>query len=172
MRASVAYLYRLAFHCAWLALLAGPAAAGAHAPTLDTALDALVAQLVDADAQEVPGTRTSRPVAVGDRHVLLSTVDISGFAGGHRGGTLLVVHESTDIGDRSQGSALSPAVRLVAFAWVAGRGWRQLEARALRVDAGQIVMPGLAYLPGDPSCCPSQQIEARYSLVNDNLVAH
>ena len=174
MRASKAFLPKsAAIALLLLAVLSlQPAMAGDATSPLQQAVDALLAQVAGGGTHEVAGSRTSRQVALDGRHVFVTTLDVSAPHGGNRGGTLLVVHESGDVGERSQGSHQARSVRLVAFAWIAGRGWRTLDASALRVDGPQLVFPGLARRPDDPSCCPSQPVEARYSLANDNLVAH
>ena len=173
MRASGAYLCKLVVRPALLvlALLAAPASAGEAPPALRTALDSLVALLADGHAREVPGSRSSRPVMLADRHVFVTTFDLSGLHGGHRGGTLLAVHESNDVGERSQGAEAPGSMRLVAVTWVAHRDWRTLDTAALRVEDDRILIPGLARRASGPSCCPSEPIVARYALVHDNLVA-
>lgn len=173
MRASGAHLCKLVVRPALvlLALMATPASAKEPPPALRAAVDSLVALLVDENAREVPGSRSSQPVALADRHVFVTTFDVSGLHGGHGGGTLLAVHESNDVGERSQGADAPRSLRLVAVAWVAHRDWRTLRPAELRVEGIQLVLPGLAWQPGDASCCPSQPIEARYALEHDNLVA-
>ncbi len=129
--------------------------------TVAEATDQLVGLLLDGAAAEYRAARrihTPDP-ASGVAYVFFA---LEGFGGGNNYAAYLALFTPEPL--REKGATATVRYRLLGYAWVGGKLWRDVDFDRLTVDGQRITLQTKEYASDDGSCCPSIAATATYVL--------
>jgi hypothetical protein len=142
-------------------LLAAPATWASGARTVDAAMQDLVSLLSDTQTQEYTDARTTHQVQNAAKWVLVFFT-LEGFAGSNDYTLYMAVFEP-DFGrdtpeheGRKHASGEVDKYRLVGYAPVGGKGWREVDFAKFKVDSDTIILQTTEYRDSDSMSTPSQ----------------
>lgn len=169
MRKLAAFLFSL------FLLLAAPATGAAGAPTVDDAMQELVSLLGDTQSREYVEARKTHQLRNPANWVVVFFT-LEGFAGTNDYSFYMAVfepdfgREAPERGAGTPGAARAEKYRLVGYATVGGKGWRNVDFSNFKVDADTITLQTTEYRDGDPMSTPSKPGRAVFKVQRRQLV--
>lgn len=142
-------------------LLAAPATWASGARTVDAAMLDLVSLLSDTQTEEYADARKTHQVQNAAKWVVVFFT-LEGFAGSNDYTLYMAVFEpdfGRDTPERGAGTHASGQVdkyRLVGYAPVGGKGWREVDFAKFKVDSDTIILQTTEYRDSDPMSTPSK----------------
>lgn len=136
---------------------------------LEKQVTSLATLLSDGYAEEFTKARTYHVFDIFE-HGLKDTVVFFTLEGESQStyyGFYMAVFENVELIDPAPNDSIR--YRLIAYAHVGGKGWRNIDFGRLSYSKGQFRLITQEYSDQDPMCCPSKKGTALYKLQKDGL---
>jgi hypothetical protein len=156
-------------------LLAATATWASGARTVDAAMQELLSQLGDTQTEEHEEARKTHLLRNPANWVVVFFT-LEGFAGTNDYSCYMAVfepdfgREAPERGAGTHGSIRAEKYRLVGYATVGGKGWRNVDFANFKVDADTIILQTTEYRDGHPMSTPSKPGRAVFKVQRRQVV--
>ena len=99
------------------------------------------------------------------RKIYAVPISVAERYGGNGSEEYLAVYELGSGGPNAR-----PIYSLIAFARVGGKMWRGINFKSMQFANDTFYFEAIQWGPGDPGCCPSEEVRVGYRLTDRGLV--